>query len=85
MFCDTSAVTCDSTDDAIAACEACVGEGANCQPFQDVDSCNEGNGVVDLDSDCPGVLNFVYQGDVCNNGIVTDHCGGGNLGTWCTP
>jgi cysteine-rich repeat protein len=85
MFCDTSAITCDSSDHAISACEACVGEGASCQAFQDVGGCNEGSGVVDQDSACPGVLNFVYQGDVCNNGIITDDCGGGTLGTWCTP
>jgi cysteine-rich repeat protein len=85
MFCDTSAITCDSSDHAISACEACVGEGASCQAFQDVGGCNEGSGVVDQDSACPGVLNFVYLGDVCNNGIITDDCGGGTLGTWCTP
>jgi cysteine-rich repeat protein len=86
QVCDTAAIQCDSMEDAIAACEACFGGDAMCQGFQDVDGCNEGNGVEDQNAQCPGRLNFVYQGDVCNNGIVTDPCDFGSItGEWCSP
>lgn len=86
QVCDTAAIQCDSMEDAISACEACFGGDASCQGFQDVDSCNEGSGVEDQNTQCPGLLNFVYQGDVCNNGIVTDPCDFGSIvGEWCSP
>jgi cysteine-rich repeat protein len=85
QFCDTGEIECDDQDDAVAACQACAGEGATCQPFQNAETCSEASGAVDDAGACPGLLNFVYQGDVCNNGIVIDQCGLGQIGTWCTP
>lgn len=85
QFCDIGEIECEDQDDAVAACETCAGPGSTCSPFQEVDGCNEGDGATDDAAGCPGRLNFVYDGDVCNNGIVTDDCGGAQLGTWCTP
>ena len=62
----------------------CAGEGADCQAFQNVTSCNEADGVVDVGGGCPGgQFNFVYNPDICNGGQVVDECEGTQVGSWC--
>jgi cysteine-rich repeat protein len=85
QFCDVAAIDCSDADAAIAACEACLGEGSSCAAYRAVLGCSQGAGAVDEMGVCPNLFAFLFEGEQCQAGVIVDPCDGAELGTWCTP
>jgi hypothetical protein len=79
-YCRVDAADCNSSADALLACQVCMGNG--CMIGQP--TCGDSDAAADPDAACPYDYSFVYGDGTCTAPAVVYEClGGGTFGTWC--